>query len=185
MHSTLAFDFWPGTRDSLIAKTLLVIAGSALLAISAKVQVPFWPVPMTMQTFVVLVLGMTFGFRLASVTGALYLLEGALGLPVFAKGAGLAYLMGPTGGYLIGFLVAMAVMGYLANRGWDRAVLTTLAAMLIGDALIFLFGVAWLATVVGTTKALTLGLTPFIAAEIFKNILAVITLPLVWRLIRR
>jgi len=81
--------------------------------------------------------------------------------------------------------VAMAVMGYLANRGWDRAVLTTLAAMLIGDALIFLFGVGWLATVVGTTKALTLGLTPFIAAEIFKIILAVITLPLVWRLIRR
>jgi biotin transport system substrate-specific component len=93
--------------------------------------------------------------------------------------------MGPTGGYLVGFVVAMAAMGYLANRGWDRAVLTTLAAMLIGDALIFLFGVGWLATVVGGVKALTLGLTPFIAAEIFKIILAVITLPLVWRLIRR
>ena len=185
MPTTLAVELWPGTRDSLIAKTLLVIAGSALLALSSKVQVPFWPVPMTMQTFVVLVLGMTFGFRLASVTGALYLLEGALGLPVFAKGAGLAYLMGPTGGYLVGFVVAMAAMGYLANRGWARAALTTLAAMLIGDALIFLFGVGWLATVVGGAKALTLGLTPFIAAEIFKIILAVITLPLVWRLIRR
>ena len=185
MPTTLAVELWPGTRDSLIAKTLLVIAGSALLALSAKVQVPFWPVPMTMQTFVVLVLGMTFGFRLASATGTLYLLEGALGLPVFAKGAGLAYLMGPTGGYLVGFVVAMAAMGYLANRGWDRAALTTLAAMLIGDALIFLFGVGWLATVVGGAKALTLGLTPFIAAEIFKIILAVITLPLVWRLIRR
>jgi biotin transport system substrate-specific component len=185
MHSTLVFELWPNTRDSLIAKTLLAIAGSVLLAISAKVQVPFWPVPMTMQTFAVLVLGMTFGFKLASATGARYLLEGALGLPVFAKGAGLAYLMGPTGGYLVGFLVAMAVMGLLASRGWDRAALTTLAAMLIGDALIFLFGVGWLATVVGGAKALTLGLTPFIAAEIFKIILAVITLPLVWRLIRR
>ncbi len=98
MHSALAFELWPKTRDSLMAKALLAIAGSVLLAVSAKVQMPFWPVPMTMQTFVVLVLGMTFGFRLASATGARYLREGALGVPVCAKGACLSYLWGPTGG---------------------------------------------------------------------------------------
>ena len=94
-----------------------------LLAISAKVQVPFWPVPMTMQTFVVLMLGIAYGSRLGASTGVLYLVEGAIGLPVFAKGAGIAYLIGPTGGYLIGFVIAMYVVGLLAEKHWDRSVI--------------------------------------------------------------
>ena len=172
MQTTLAFEIWPQSRDSRIAQVLLVVVGTALLAVSARVQVPFWPVPMTMQTFVVLVLG-------------IYLLEGALGLPVFAKGAGFAYLIGPTGGYLFGFLAAMTLMGVLARRGWDRNVTAMLGAMLIGESLIFLMGVGWLATLIGASKAITFGLTPFLAAEVFKIALAVVTVPMIWRLIRR
>ncbi|MBT5226290.1 MAG: biotin transporter BioY, partial [Proteobacteria bacterium] len=107
MHTTLAQEVWPLARDSRVAQAVLVVAGTLLLAVSAKVQVPFWPVPMTMQTFVVLLLGVAYGPRLGVVTGALYLVEGALGLPVFAKGAGIVYLIGPTGGYLFGFVMAM------------------------------------------------------------------------------
>ena len=115
---------------------LLAVAGSLLLWASAKINVPFWPVPMTMQTFVVLGLGAAFGWRLGMATVALYLLEGAFGLPVFAgtpeKGIALAYMTGPTGGYLAGFVLAAGVTGWLAERGFDRNYLTTAAAMLIG-----------------------------------------------------
>jgi biotin transport system substrate-specific component len=108
-------------RLSLLQQVLLAIAGSLLLWVSAKVQVPFWPVPMTMQTFVVLGLGAAFGWRLGMATVALYLLEGAMGLPVFAgtpeKGIGLAYMAGPTGGYLAGFVVAAGITGWLAEKG--------------------------------------------------------------------
>ena len=108
-----------------------------------------------------------------------------MGLPVFAKGAGLAYLAGPTGGYLFGFLAAMTVMGWLARRGWDRSVLMMLGAMLIGELLIFLPGVAWLAVAVGASKAVTLGLMPFLPAEICKMALAATTLPLAWTYLNR
>jgi len=168
-----------------MAQAFMVVAGTALLALSAKVQVPFWPVPMTMQTFVVLLIGITYGPRLGLATGLLYLFEGALGLPVFAKGVGLAYLMGPTGGYLFGFVAAMAVMGLLADRGWDKTGPGVLVAMVIGEVLIFLPGVVWLAAVVGSEKAIAVGLAPFIAAEAFKIILAVATLPLIWRAVKR
>lgn len=185
MQSTLVSEIWPVSRDSRIAQALLVLAGTGLLAISAKIQVPFWPVPMTMQTFVVLVLGLTYGPRLGFATGALYLLEGALGLPVFAKGAGVAYLMGPTGGYLFGFVAAMTVMGLLTTRGWSRTGLGVLAAMLVGEVLIFAPGVLWLSVAVGLQKGVALGLTPFLVAELFKVLLAAVTLPLVWRALKR
>ncbi len=185
MQTTLVHEIWPASRSSRMAQAFMIVAGTALLALSAKVQVPFWPVPMTMQTFVVLLIGITYGPRLGLATGLLYLLEGALGLPVFAKGAGLAYLMGPTGGYLFGFVVAMAVMGLLADRGWDKTRSGVLVAMVIGEVLIFLPGVVWLAAVVGSEKAIALGLTPFLAAEAFKIILAVVTLPLIWRAVKR
>ena len=123
MQTTLVQEVWPLARDSRSAQAILVVAGTLLLAVSAKVQVPFWPVPMTMQTFVVLLLGIAYGPRLGLVTGALYLVEGALGFPVFAKGAGVAYLIGPTGGYLFGFVLAMGVCGWLANQGWSRTCL--------------------------------------------------------------
>lgn len=184
MHTSLAQEVWPLARDSRVAQAVLVVAGTLLLALSAKVQVPFWPVPMTMQTFVVLLLGIAYGPRLGVITGALYLLEGALGLPVFAKGAGVAYLMGPTGGYLFGFVLAMGVCGRLSDRGWSRTAVRMLAVMLIGEILIFAPGVLWLGVAIGMDKAVTFGLTPFIAAEVFKIALAAVTVPLVWRVVR-
>ena len=167
----------------------LAITGSLLLTLSAKLQIPFWPVPMTMQTFVVLVLGTAFGWRLGAATVALYLLEGALGLPVFAgtpeRGIGLAYMMGPTGGYLAGFLAAAVLCGRLAERGWDRDPWRTALAMTIGHLLILFCGWAWLATLIGTHKAYVAGVEPFYAATVAKTLLAVVTLPLAWKLVGR
>src|SRR5690349_9490265 len=147
--------------NGLLTTALLAVLGSAALALSAKIQIPFWPVPMTMQTLVVLMLGMAYGSRLALGTLLLYLAEGAVGLPVFAgANAGLAYMIGPTGGYLIGFLFAAVLIGCLAERGWDRSPLKALAAMALGHAVVFLPGVAWLSLLFGFDKAVTLGLIP-------------------------
>ena len=183
---TLAHTLWPAQTGSarVLRSVLLALVGTVALTISAKAQIPFWPVPMTMQTFVVLVIGMAYGSRLGAATVALYLLEGALGLPVFAgtpeKGIGLAYMMGPTGGYLAGFVVGAWVCGKLAERGFDRSPLKSLAAMSLGHALIFVFGVAWLAQMMGMEKAFMVGVAPFWAATIVKTLLGVVTLPLAW-----
>jgi biotin transport system substrate-specific component len=186
---TLLGTVWPASADSFFRKFVLALAGTALLTLSAKVQVPFYPVPMTMQTFVVLVIGMAFGWRLGAATVLLYLAEGALGLPVFAgtpaNGIGLAYMAGPTGGYLIGFAVSAAIVGYLGERGWDRKLSTTLAAMVIGTALIFVFGYLWLAQLIGLEKAFQFGVLPFIWAAVFKIALAAAVLPLCWRILAR
>lgn len=167
---------------------VLAVLGSVALWVSAKIQVPFYPVPMTMQTFVVLAVGMAFGWRLGAATVVLYLMEGAVGLPVFAGtpelGIGLAYMMGPTGGYLAGFVAAAAAVGWLGERGWDRRVTTTLAAMVIGTTIIFLFGTVWLGTVIGWDKpVIELGVTPFLPGAVFKIALAAALLPLAWKLI--
>lgn len=181
--STLSSALWPSR--GIARNVSLALAGSLLLALSAKLQIPFWPIPMTMQTYVVLVLAMAFGWRLGTATMLLYLAEGAIGLPVFAgtpeKGLGLAYMVGPTGGYLAGFVVATMVAGYLAERGWDRNWLQAGAVMLLGHAIVFATGVAWLATLVGVDKAIALGVTPFIAATIAKTALGLATMPLAWR----
>jgi biotin transport system substrate-specific component len=184
MNTTLIGRLWPQTVTSTLSQLLLVIAGTLLLAVSAKVQVPFWPVPMTMQTFVVLLIGAAYGARLAGFTLAAYLAEGAAGLPVFAKGAGLAYMAGPTGGYLAGFVIAAVVVGWLADRGYGRAVVTTLVAFLAGEVIIFALGVGWLAggfPGLGLQKALADGLMPFLPAEALKIALACAVLPLAWR----
>jgi biotin transport system substrate-specific component len=195
MNTTLIGRLWPQTVTSTLSQLLLVIAGTLLLAVSAKVQVPFWPVPMTMQTFVVLLIGAAYGARLAGFTLAAYLAEGAAGLPVFAKGAGLAYMAGPTGGYLAGFVIAAVVVGWLADRGYGRAVVTTLVAFLAGEVIIFALGVGWLAggfpglglqlaggfPGLGLQKALAEGLMPFLPAEALKIALACAVLPLAWR----
>jgi biotin transport system substrate-specific component len=171
---------------SLPRNVVLAVLGSLLLAISAKVQVPMWPVPMTMQSFVVTVIGMAFGARLAGATVGLYLLQGAVGLPVFASGAGLLYMAGPTGGYLAGFLAAAIVCGTLAERGWDRSVAGTLAAMTIGTVIIMLPGYLWLGHVIGWDKdVFALGVGPFIAGSVVKILLGAATLPLAWRLLRQ
>ncbi len=188
---TLAHTLWPAQSGNARAarNVLLALVGTLALTVSAKTQIPFWPVPMTMQTFVVLVIGMAYGSRLGVVTIALYLLEGALGLPVFAgtpeKGVGLAYMMGPTGGYLLGFVIAAWACGWMAERGFDRSPLRSLVAMSLGHALIFLFGVTWLAQLMGFEKAFFVGVVPFWAATIVKTLLGVVALPLAWKLISR
>jgi biotin transport system substrate-specific component len=176
-------------RIDAVRAVMLAIAGSLLLWLSAKVSVPFWPVPMTMQPFVVLGLGAAFGWRLGMATVALYLLEGAMGLPVFAgtpeKGIGLAYMAGPTGGYLAGFVLAAGVTGWLAERGFDRNVLTMSLAMLLGMATIYLLGVGYLTSLIGFEKALTFGLYPFIPGDIAKIILAAMVFPAAWKWLSR
>lgn len=174
-------------EGSLLRKAAIVFAGSLALWASAKVQVPFFPVPMTMQTLVVLGFAMAAGRGLALATFGLYLLEGALGLPVFAgtpeKGIGLAYMMGPTGGYLLGMFVASGLLGWLGERGWDRKALTTAAAMVIGNIAIYAFGLAWLGTFTGYGDALLgAGLLPFVPGDLFKVVLAAFMLPGAWKL---
>ena len=174
------------SRPAAAARNVaLAIAGSLLLTLSAKLQIPFWPVPMTMQTFVVLVLGTAFGWRLGAATVALYLLEGALGLPVFAgtpeRGIGLAYMMGPTGGFLAGFLVAAWLAGALAERGWSSSFLLSGAAMVAGHVVILAAGVAWLSALVGLEKAIALGLMPFLVTTLVKCALGAVSIPLIWR----
>lgn len=188
LHPTLA-DRLLGGQSSLVRQALLAIGGSLALWASAKIQIPFYPVPLTMQTFMVLVIGMAFGLRLGTATIGLYLLQGALGLPVFAgtpeKGIGLAYMVGPTGGYLLGYLFAAAACGYLAERGWDRRAWTTALAMLAGNLLIYVPGLAWLGAVVGWDKpVLAWGLTPFLLGDLVKLALAAALLPLAWQGLR-
>ena len=185
-HPTLLGTLWPASGNARVLRAaLVVLLGSLLLTVTAKVQIPWWPVPMTMQTFAVLVLGMTCGPRLGVATVLAYLAQGAAGLPVFAGGAGLAYLAGPTGGYLLGFVLAAGLTGWLAERGFDRSPARTLAAMLAGDALILGLGVTWLSTLIGFEKALAAGLLPFLSAEAFKIALASAVLPGAWRLLGR
>src|SRR5438445_8175438 len=167
----------PITRPLLAHGThvgaILVATGMLLLTLSAKVQIPWWPVPMTMQTYVVLVIGMAYGTQLGLITVAGYLAAGALGLPVFAgtpeKGIGLAYMLGPTGGYLIGFAIATWLGGFLAQHRWDRHIGSSLAAMTLAHAVIFACGVLWLAALMGMERAISVGFTPFVAATIAKT----------------
>ena len=181
---TLADTLWenPGWMRQLT----LAIAGVGLLTLSAKLKIPFYPVPMTMQTFIVLGLGMIYGWRLGATTVILYMAVGAFGLPVFAgtpeKGLGLAYMMGPTGGYLIGFVLAAAATGYLAEKGWDRKFVSTFLAMLVGNVIIYIPGLIWLGQVVGWDKPiLAWGVTPFLLGDLAKIILAMIILPMAWK----
>ena len=185
--NTLATALLP-LDNALLRNLMLAVAGSLLLWISAKISIPFWPVPLTMQTLVVLMIGMAFGARLGVATVALYLLEGAAGLPIFSgtpeKGIGLAYMMSTTGGYLFGFVVAAGAVGFLAERGWDRNLSTTALAMLIGTVLIYIPGVLWLGMVLGWDKPiLSWGLTPFLAGDALKLVIAAVLMPSLWRLL--
>jgi biotin transport system substrate-specific component len=184
---TLVSAVWPEGRSRLLRGIVTVILATALLTVSAKIKVPMWPVPMTMQTFVVLGLGLVLGSRLAVASAVLYLAEGAAGLPVFAdtpeKGVGLAYIMGPTGGYLVGFPLAAALTGGLADRGWDREPGTAFLATLGGLALIYVPGILWLATVIGWNKpVLALGFWPFILGDLIKSGVVALAVPAARRL---
>ena len=165
-----------------------MIAGSLLLWVSAKIEVPLAPVPVTLQTMAVMAIALGFGARMAVLAVALYLAQGALGLPVFAgtpeRGIGLAYMMGPTGGYLAGFLATALVVGALADRGWSRSIVLSAVACLIGIALTYALGLAWLGTIMGYGEPLiAAGLAPFIIPDLVKAAVVAIGAPLVWRLV--
>jgi len=160
-----------------IIKTLLIIVlGSILLTISAKIKIPFYPVPMTMQTFVVLLLGMTFGYKIGLATVSLYLFEGIIGLPVFSnspeRGVGLVYFTGPTMGYLIGFLFATFFAGYF---NFKKNFFITLLKLIFSVSTIYIFGMLWLGSLIGWDKPIfELGAIPFLPAELFKILLLAI-----------
>ncbi|PQO22950.1 biotin transporter BioY [Rhodobacteraceae bacterium WD3A24] len=168
-----------------IARGALILVGTALLALSARVQVPMWPVPVTMQTFAVLVIALAGGARIAATIVAAYLLEGAIGLPVFAAGGGVAYLTGPTAGYLYGFLAAALVAGHLADRGWARGIVGAGAASVVAMAVIYALGASWLAVFVGVEAALVNGVAPFLPGDALKIALAAVALPAAGRFMGR
>ena len=189
----LAPTLWP---RGLVQSLVLVLAGTAVLTISAKVQVPFWPVPMTLQTLAVMLIGAAYGSRLAVVTVLAYIAEGAIGLPVFANTppqiAGPAYLIGPTAGYIWGWVVAAGIIGFAADRGASRSIGKLFVAILIGEVALFAMGFAWLAWFatlssgeigLGAEKALAAGVTPFILADLLKIALASLLVPAAWGLL--
>ena len=163
----------------------LLMVGVGILAISARIQVPFYPVPVTMQTLAVMVIAMAYGSKLGTATLFIYLLAGFLGAPVFAGGAGFAYMAGPTGGYLAGFLAVGVGLGALADRGWTRNWQTTAAAMMLGTAIIYFLGVAWLSQLIGFDKAITFGVMPFIYGDILKLVIAAVSVPFMWKLVAK
>jgi len=177
---------WPAV--GIWRESALIIAGCLLIALAAHLQVllPFSPVPVTGQTFAVLFLGALYGSRRGPATVVTYLMLGAMGLPVFAGGmAGLARFVGPTAGYLLGFVVAAFVVGSLSERGWDRQPWTSAASMIIGNGIIYALGVAWLWRFVGWEAVLNAGVVPFLPGDALKIALATILLPSGWRIIGR
>jgi len=158
------------TQNQLIKSLLIIFVGSIILTISAKIKIPFYPVPMTMQTFIVLFLGVSFGYKIALATVSLYLLEGILGLPVFSnspeRGIGLAYFTGPTMGYLIGFLSACFLASLVKN---GDSYFLIFFKLIFSVSTIYILGILWLGTLIGWDKPiLELGVMPFLVAEIFK-----------------
>jgi len=190
-NRVLAQVFGASEGAALRAKqAALVVAGIAALAVSAKITVPMLPVPMSMGTFAVLTIGAAYGARLGLVTIIGYMLVGLLGFDVFAKSTaelnGLEYMMGSTGGYLMGFVLATVALGLLAARGWDRSPVKMAGAMLIGNALIYVPGLLWLGVLYGFDKPiLTWGLTPFLMGDAVKLALAAVLLPALWKLVGR
>lgn len=177
-------------RPSLARSIVSVVAGAALIAGCAQVSIPlgFTPVPLTGQTFAVLLVGASLGAVGGTTSAALYVAAGAVGAPVYASHAhGWHVLNSPSGGYLLGFIAAAALTGRLAERRWDRRFSSSLGAMLTGNLVIYAFGVGWLAhdLHVSTAKALELGLYPFVPGDLIKLYLAAALLPSAWRLIER
>ncbi len=199
---TLAAALWAPARVSpLLRGAVLAIAGSLFVALSAQVSVPLWPVPVTGQTFGVLSVGLVCGWRIGGAALLLYLIEGAIGLPFFAGGAsGWSAVVGPSGGYIWGFVLAAALVGWLAERGWGRNVFLTAAAMFLGNVVLYVPGLIWLAIFyagpgqdyIATAGAATAwgasinaGLVPFLLGDLLKLLLAAALVPTVWSLLRR
>ena len=190
-HFPLAAVLWPDRADgfSAVARAVILVAlGTALLALSAKINLPLPYVPMTLQTLVVLMIGAAYGWRLGTATVIAYLAEGAIGLPVFAGPVGgLAPLLGPTAGYLAGFVAAAFITGWLSERGWDRSVPRLFVAMGLGHIVILAAGFAWLAfgMKLGVEKAWLVGIVPFVAASVIKNALGAAFVPAIRHMLDR
>ncbi|WP_332694088.1 biotin transporter BioY [Devosia sp.] len=191
--NTLLGIFQPkGDAAKLAANIATVVLGTLLITICAKINVPVWPVPVTLQGFAIAALAAAFGMRIGVATVALYLLEGAFGLPVFATGGGLAYIAGPTGGFLLGFLVMAAIIGFAADRGASGKPLTLFAAMLVADAVLLVLGFVWLLALSGqagwidqndvVASAFAKAIQPFIVWDILKMALAALTVTGAWNL---
>ena len=173
-----------------LKQVALVVLGIAVLAAAAKIKVPMWPVPITMGTFAVLAAGAAYGPRLGLVTILGYMIVGALGFDVFAGSSaeafGIEYMMGGTGGYLVGYVLATVALGVLARAGWDRSAPKMAGAMLLGNAMIYVPGLIWLGMLYGWDKPiLEWGLTPFLVGDAIKLALAAVILPLAWKLVGR
>jgi len=167
-----------GSRNQrLLTQVALVLAGTMVLTLAAKVTVPMWPVQVSLQTLAVFLVGATLGLRLGAATVLVYLAEGAAGLPVFqgtpTQGLGLAYMVGPTGGYLVGFVVMAALAGWAADRGWGRSPLRMGAAMLTGEVVMLALGATWLGVLFGAERAIALGVGPFLLGDLVKLVMAV------------
>ncbi len=173
----------------LATQILLAVAGTIILTISAKTKVPLGFVDMSLQTLAIFLIAIAFGSRLAIATLLLYMAEGAIGLPVFQstpeKGIGIAYMMGPTGGYLAGFVVMAAIVGWASDRGWDRNPFKLFAAILVAEVIMMAMGYGWLASLIGAEKAWQFGVVPFIVPDLVKVALASAIAPAVWSLLPR
>jgi len=177
-----------GRQAQLVKQIALVLVGVMLLILSAKIKIPMIPVPMTMGTFAVLSIGAVYGPRLGLMTIIGYMIVGALGFDVFASSSsekfGVSYMVGSTGGYLVGYVLAILVLGWTARQGWDRSILKMAAAMVLGNVIIYVPGLLWLATLYGWDQPiLTWGLTPFLVGDLVKLGLAALLLPGAWRLV--
>ena len=166
----------------LLFSIITVFLGSLLLIASAKIKVPLYPVPMTLQPMAVLMIAMLFGRKLATLTVGLYIFKGIIGLPVFAFGGGLMYLMGPTGGFILGFFVSAFIVGYLADNGWGKKVSLSIISMLIGMVVIYSLGIFQLALLKGFNFALLKGFYPFLLGDFYKLLLAGIITPYIWKI---
>jgi biotin transporter BioY len=186
--ATIADLLRPSEKNSAVIYDIaLVIGGSLIITLSAqlKVLLPFSPIPVTAQTFAVLMIGTLLGAKRGGLAALAYIIQGALGLPVFAFGGGFVELLGPTGGYLIGFIPAAYITGYLAQKGWDRRIGTTILAMILGNIVIYSFGLLWMSRLMGISKSvLSVGLYPFIVGDLVKIVLAAAILPAGWKLLK-
>jgi biotin transport system substrate-specific component len=172
-------------KSALVYNVLLVLTGSAAIALAAQaaVNLPFSPVPITSQTLAVLLAGAVLGSRRGLLSAIAYIGYGVMGLPVFAGGAaGIAHLIGPTGGYLLGFVLAAYITGFLSEKGWGRYFVSTFLAMLLGNIALYIFGLGWLAIYIGADNVLTMGLYPFIPGDLLKLLIATLALPSAWKI---
>ena len=174
-------------KTAVIYDITLVLGGSLLIALCSRINIllPFSPVPVTAQTFAVLMIGALLGAKRGGLAALTYIIQGTVGLPVFALGGGPAVLLGPTGGYLIGFIPAAYITGFLAQKGWDRRIGTTVLAMVFGNIVIYSFGLLWMSRLMGISKSvLSVGLYPFIVGDLVKIVLAAAVLPAGWKLLK-